>query len=283
MATTPANPAAAHKATDRKPQLVATLGLQVRTEKLCKICNSPFRGEIEDLLVLRQRGETMTDGVRPTEAWFLANSEGRWGMKLNKANIHTHFSKHFKVGNVTELAKSQRMDLNTRLQKMLQEEGIDAVAPETFLETVVSIAHQRVMADPAAVTVDQGMKAVAELTKRKHDEQTATLMTGLVGAVQAVAQAAGGREPETLVVEDAEVIEDGDTETPEQERGGELGRDEREGSDAEVGGGEEDAGHVPGHQEPPVPGLRLLDSGQERVSAPVPGNKGQAPTPRDVR
>jgi hypothetical protein len=209
---------------------------------------SPHRGEIEDLLVLRQRGETMKDGTRPTEKWFLETSGARWGMPLNKANIHTHFSKHFKPGNPLDAKKSEVQDARTKIETLIREKGLEIVPPEQFLELIVSVAHKRALADPASITVDQGMKAVAELTKRKHDEQTASLMAGLVGAVQTVAQGVTQRpEPEVLVVSEAEVVESG--EEPESDGGSGLGGEQGTGGDAALVPISRPPGELPGDQE----------------------------------
>ena len=260
-------------------QTVARLGIQVKTEPKCKICSNVNRGEIEDTLVIRARGETLADGVRPTLKWFSEYAPKKWGITINDYNIHTHMSKHFKIGSAIEVNASSKQVVTKKMEALLAAGDIEGVAPEVFLETVVAIAHAKVLADPSSVTLDQGMKAVAELTKRRHDEQTANLMQGLVGAVQK-SVLAGRPEPETIVVESVEEI---DAPEEEQNSGSEVGRGEGVPSPEPVDLGDESAQDVPSDQEPSVPGLRLSDPGREGLPALLPGNQGEAAELEDVQ
>lgn len=191
-------------------------GVQVRTEPRCKICQSPHRAEIEDILYLRSSGQLMESGIRPTTEWITQNAEALWGFKLNSNNLGTHFKGHFRPGTPDAQALAQR-DTRTAVGQQIADTGIERVSPEQFLESVIGIGMMTVRNDPTRVTVDHALKAVAELTKRKHDETTAKLMLALAGATgDAIGATAAaieriptpdGASPSDEVVE-AEVVED---------------------------------------------------------------------------
>ena len=159
------------------------LGVQIKTEMRCKICTSEHRSEIEDILAIRSAGGTLPDGTRPTEEWIFSVAEERWGFKLNRNNIGTHFRKHFKAGDPAAM-ESVAVDVRTKLEGLIRDAGIPHIAAEVFLEGLVGIGYQKMLADPSSVTIDQALKAVAELTKRKHEETTANLMVALGQSVQ---------------------------------------------------------------------------------------------------
>lgn len=202
-------------------QTTPKYGQQIRTEPSCKICQNPHRAEIEDILALRSMGKLMDNGIKPTEAWIRANAEALWGMKLYPGNMATHLKKHFRPGDV-QTEEIARKDTRTEMRDLLEEHGIPRVTADQLLEAIVGITYQKLLIDPSMVTVDQGLKAIAELTKRKHDDATADLMR-LLGEAQARAlgQAGStldkaieriphpnGSEPPDEI--EAEVVEDGD-------------------------------------------------------------------------
>lgn len=198
-----------------EPQTVATLGVAIQSHPACKICGSPHRGEIEDLLALRNRKACLPDGTRVTENYIFGIAQERWGFKLNGPNITSHFRKHFKMGDPEALALAER-DGKVELQKRVRGGEVDKVAPEEYLETIVGIAHAKAMADPNSVTIDHGLKAVAELTKRKVDESRDRLMHTLGGAVAAAvskipdppAKPIADVEAEAVEAVDAEVVDE---------------------------------------------------------------------------
>lgn len=182
-------------------------GVQVKTVDRCKICQSQHRAEIEDTVILGRRGELLDNGIRPTQKWMFENAERLWGITLNSANIHAHFKKdgHFLEGDPAQLAQASR-DVSTEMAQLIQGQGIDAVSVEKFLETVIALGYQRLLLDPGKVTVEHALKAVAELTKRKHDETTAKLMQVLAAGTEQALRRIGAPEPEPVI--EAEVVEE---------------------------------------------------------------------------
>ncbi len=179
-------------------------GTQMRTEPKCKICQNPHRAEIEDILYLRSAGLLMENGLRPTGDWITANSEKLWGVRLTNENYTTHFKKHFAVGAPSQDLVQQR-DVHTELRKMLDEHGIEAIAPDDFLQLVVSLGAHRIKLDPTKVTVDQALKAVDSLTRRKHDDAAAKLMQTLAESTGAAIRKIP--DPPATPPDDSEIVE----------------------------------------------------------------------------
>lgn len=191
-------------------------GAQTKTVDRCKICQCPHRAEIEDTIVIGRRGELLDNGIKPTQKWIQENAERLWGITVNASNIHAHFKKggHFVEGDPSELAQQQR-DVATELIQLVNSGDVEVPTVEKFLETIYALAYQRVLLDPSKISVQDGLKAVAELTKRKHDETTAKLMAALGAATE---QALRRVEPPGQVVE-AEVVQEI---PPPQEGGGDA-------------------------------------------------------------
>lgn len=150
--------------------------------------------------------ETLPDGTRPTENWITQESKALWGMQLNRANIYTHYTKHFRMGSPEEMERRTSGEVTQSLRELIEEHGLEAVnnvLPDVFLETVVGLGYENLKRNPT-VTVDQAIKAVDALTRRKHDEAQATLLSKLAGAV-------GKRQPQVVEAEVVEVDHGGGT------------------------------------------------------------------------
>lgn len=187
---------------ERKPQPKATRGVAIKTEPRCKICKSPWRGEIEDLLALQQQRGSLDDGTRVTLEYIQSVAEERWGMRLNDMNVRSHLKAHFATGDVA--AGVVQQDARGQLQAKSQAGEIARVSVDDYLEGIVDIAAAKARLDPNSVTIDHGLKAAAELTKRKADDARERLMTQVIaGRSKAL-----GLERENAVVVDAEVVEE---------------------------------------------------------------------------
>lgn len=153
----------------------------------------------------------MDNGVRPTEDWIRSNSEALWGVRLTGENITVHFKKHFAVhANGTQSTEMVNVHdtqaVHRQLREMLDAEGIESVSPEEFLQAVVAIGAHRIKLDPTKVTVDQALKAVDALTRRKHDESAAKLMQVLAESTGKALNKIPDAAPTADVI-DAEVVE----------------------------------------------------------------------------
>lgn len=228
-----------------KEQKVASLGMATKTHPQCKLCNSVYRGRIEDVLVIRSRGETLTDkmcdemktarGTKPTESWLFANSERLWGFKLNRNNIYGHFKNHFRTGDTRNLGEVVEQDVRTKLLQDIRENGIQPINPDDYLDTLIAIGAKKVELDPASVTPEMAMKAVDLKTKRKADEQTASLMGGLISGLNSALK----KVPDAVDGEasDAEVVDA----TPVTSGGSASGSGGGEGHPPALGAGDESA------------------------------------------
>ena len=160
----------------RPTQTESTLGVAVQTQPRCKICSSRHRGDIEDFLVMRHRG-TLYEGTAMTWDRFYAGSQEWWGFKLNKMNVKRHWDSHFKMGGGVE--KKQAEAKQALVDRSLAGD-VERVAVDDYLERVVDLAAMRAKLDPGSVTIDQGLKAAAELTKRKADDSRLRLMEQVI-------------------------------------------------------------------------------------------------------
>ena len=228
-----------------KTQKVASLGIATKTHPQCKVCNSPHRGRIEDVLVLRSRGETLPDpmakemkvklGTKPTETFIFNNSERLWGFKMNRNNIYGHFKNHFRTGDPRNLGEVVEQDVRTRLMQDIRENGIQPVNPDDYLDTIIAIGAKKVELDPASVTAEMAMKAVDLKTKRKADEQTASLMGGLIAGMNSALKKVPDAVSDEAV--DAEVVDA----TPVESGGSASGPGGGEGHPPALGAGDEAA------------------------------------------
>ena len=163
---------------ERKPQPKSTRGVAIKTEPRCKICKSPWRGEIEDLLAIQQQRGSLDDGTRVTLEYIRSIAEERWGMRLNDPNLQSHLSRHFATGDVATGVVQQ--DARMMLQEKSQSGEIEKVAVDDLLEEIVSIGAAKARLDPNSVTLDHALKAAAELTKRKADDSRQRLMEQVI-------------------------------------------------------------------------------------------------------
>lgn len=186
---------------ERRPQPKATRGYAIKTEPRCKICKSPWRGEIEDLLAIYSERGSLDDGTRVTGDWLKSVAPERWGMRLNDPNIQSHLQRHFQVGQKENSALQQ--DARMALQEQSQAGELARVTVDDYLEGIVDIAAAKARLDPNSVTIDHGLKAAAELTKRKADDARERLMEKVIAG----RSAALGLERENAEVVEAEVVE----------------------------------------------------------------------------
>lgn len=162
-------------------------GRQIKTEPLCKICSSPKRAEIEDLLALRSKKQSiLVDGVetRVTETYIFSIAVQEFGFRLNSANITSHFKKHFQMGDPVSLEASKKERVE-QLRERIESGEMERKTPEEFLDLLITLGFEKAELDPNSVTLDHALKAVAEKTKRKIDEGRDTLLQSLGRAVEA--------------------------------------------------------------------------------------------------
>lgn len=150
----------------------------------CKICNSEFREEIEELIAFGQLKLELTDPTqRPTMKWLQENAPAMWGMPLYPNTLTGHKKRHMQILKGTEVELVNIDAARTVLDKLERGEIMPATADE-YLGMVVTLGMEKLKANPGAISHDQVLKAIAELTKRKHDDHTADLMR-LLGESQA--------------------------------------------------------------------------------------------------
>lgn len=167
------------------------------------------------MIAIKQRRGNLDDGTKVTEAYICGIAQERWGFKLNSPNLQTHGQKHFKAGDPQVLA-TRMEDAKLDLQERSRKGEITKVPVDDYLERIVGIASAKAEADPNSVTIDHGLKAAAELTKRRQDDAMERQMmmagAGLARAL-GVAEKAIDRIPaadEMRDVVDAEVVPAGE-------------------------------------------------------------------------
>ena len=199
-----------------------TRGVQIKTEPRCKICSSPHRAEIEDLLCIRSdRATAWVEGKeqKVTAELLEEMAPRKWGITLNRVNMKRHLANHFRKGSPADMA-GIKFEGGGEVARQMNAGELVHVAADEALDEVIDIGMALIREKPEKVTVDHLLKAIGEKTKRKSDESRDKLLEGLgaaiaasAGATKAVAEKLPDPSPPPAiepVVVDAEVVPDGD-------------------------------------------------------------------------
>ena len=188
-------------------------GVQIKTQWNCKICQSPKRTQIEDVLAVWKAGDKLPNGIQPTLRWITDHAPELWDFALNQDNIKSHLKRHFQItGAAGALQTRQNADVEA-----IREAAVDIVpvAVDEGLQEIVNIGMATIRQQPERITPDHVLKAISELTRRKTNDRDALLMGALVEALSKPKQAApAGEVIEAEIV--AEIL-------PPEERDAESG------------------------------------------------------------
>lgn len=187
--------------------------LQTKTVASCKICSSDHRAEIEALLELRSLRKLDADGKR-VNAEYIYAAMREWGIENpNLENLKTHWRKHCEIVSNEEAEQVEQAlsELNAGMLELI--DGADGTVDGDLL-TIFKLGMKRIRGrvlrgeDPG-VSVDQAMKAAAELTKRSHNEAQRGLLEALGGGIMvALSQPHSPRQIEGAEVVEGEAVEE---------------------------------------------------------------------------
>jgi hypothetical protein len=186
-------------------------------EPRCKICSHPRRVEIDALL------EKRSQRIRDPETKKLLYSRDiviktllEWGItNPTPDNVDRHWQKHCEVVSDAE-ATSLQDALNAASQEMLDIINARDGSVEGDLHAIraMSMARLRQKAlrnEDVGVTVDMGLKATTELTRRASSEAARDLLSTLAGGISKALGGPGRKEiadaEVVLEIEAAEVVE----------------------------------------------------------------------------
>jgi len=176
--------------------------LATKTELKCKLCSHPLRDDIDALIEKRSKREINLAQLLEKLAGDLEVDNP------TKENVQTHLRKHCRI--VTEeeyAAEGQHAEaLKTRIAEICEKEfgsgWQDRILTNDEYLTFVRICSQwdmwlRVQSgEKTGATIDHGLKAVGEGTKRKHSEAEDAMKKGIGAALEAFAQQSIGRGPD---------------------------------------------------------------------------------------
>lgn len=181
--------------------------LPLKSEPKCKICSSPHRVELDDLLEIRsKRGDL--DGQRVNEAFVVEKMIGFGIPNPNSDNIRVHWRKHCRVIE-DEVVEQAQAALVVRLQEM-QENGVEVdINKDLDLMWAIGMTElqERIArGDRSGISPEMLLKIAAEKTRRSHNETQDKLMGVLAGGIAHAIS--GGKNVIELPkhVQDAEII-----------------------------------------------------------------------------
>lgn len=184
--------------------------LAIKTEPKCKLCQHPERAAIDALIEQRANREKDADGNQINLEYVLARLI-EWGVvNPNEDNIKIHWRRHCQ--RQTDQAVVAAIDAQLGAAQKLLEGGEHADVDDT-LRTILTLGRAdleaRVARGERVITVDHMLKAVAELTRRDHNQAQQDLLGALtmgigaaLGPAKPVKELAGAEVVEVEAVEE---------------------------------------------------------------------------------
>lgn len=177
-----------------------------KPEPRCSICRHPACGEISDLLVMRSRRQSLSDGTRVTAAWLVQVAPERWGNRFTEKSLSRHFARHLEpVATSAAVALKGEEAAIGDLATVLDQLDPAVATGRDLASGIVRAAALRLKRNPAGVSLDLGLKAAALLEKSAEMDRDGKLMGVLGGALSA---ALTPPKPPAAVVEAEIVAED---------------------------------------------------------------------------
>lgn len=167
--------------------------LATKTELKCKLCSHPERTEIDRLIELRSRRELNLEGL-------LAKMRELQVTNPTKENVTLHLRKHCQIVTEEEFEaqQKQKADLTTKVAEICEKEfgagWQDRILTNDEYLIFVRICSQYDLwlkvqnGEKTGATIDHGLKAVGEGTKRKSSEAEDEMKKGIGHALQAFAE-----------------------------------------------------------------------------------------------
>ena len=188
-----------------------------KTEPRCKICMHPKRLQIEQLLVMRARGERYgPEQKKVTYPYVIELAQELWGLRLTEENIENHEARHFQVKKAIKRAKERVANASDKLQKeavvaeILQEYGAEGAVDQIWAMGLRNIFED----DGASITVDHTLKALDMKLKRSQSAQLAEFVDITARAAKLGLDHFEKQNGTLVDVEEAEVEEEESGEVP---------------------------------------------------------------------
>lgn len=184
----------------------------IKSEARCKLCKSPARAEIDQLLLKRSLREKTDDGKPINLEYVLAMFAELGVVNPTEENVKGHWKNHCRTVAEAE-AEAQAEDFQEKYEQYLRGE-FDFEDVDDGLRFLWSmyVRDQKAKAakgEALGLTHDHAVKIADSMTKRKSAEATQELLGALGGAIAASAQRAIEGTPAALpeAAQDAEFTE----------------------------------------------------------------------------
>jgi len=198
--------------------------ITVKTVSRCKLCSSPHRAEIDAELEIRSNlnGKPDENGVVHNIEYVLKKFEQDFGVENPSArNVQNHWgnaSRHsYPASREEAIAASLEDDKLTTEQldivkRILPDWPAQTPTPEQILELQRALFPFAVIQNiksgkPLGITWDQVDRGINTATRRNSEEQAASLIGSLAGAIEESARTAGKAVDAVLKGDEQEVIE----------------------------------------------------------------------------
>ena len=210
--------------------------IALKTTTRCKICQSDRRGDIDRELELRStlNGQPDDKGIVHNLEYVQKRAK-EWGVEnLTLDNIRNHWgneTKHsYSVTDEDARAKEQEFSELTEQQleivkRLLPDWPDQTPTPEQILELQRALFPFAIIDNikkgkPLGITWDQVDRGINTATRRNSEEQAASLIGSLAGAIEESARTAGKAVDAVLQQTDEDDVIEGELVTPKEiERG----------------------------------------------------------------
>jgi hypothetical protein len=183
----------------------------LKHEPMCKLCRHPRRTEIDQLIELRaNRTRDPETGKLAYTMPVVIEKLAEWGVdNPNEDNVKNHWRKHCEmIKDGAAAAHGVAVVANTDDMLAILDKSDGTV--DGYLRSVIELNAGAIRAkilrgEAPGVTVDHALKAVAELTKRSHNEAQHNLMEALAGGIAHAID--GKKDPKQIPSGDYEIID----------------------------------------------------------------------------
>jgi len=198
--------------------------ITVKTVSRCKLCSSPHRAEIDRELEIRSNlnGKPDENGVVHNIEYVLKKFQEDYGVENPSArNVQNHWgnsSRHSYPASKEEAIASQlegdklTNDQLAIVKRILPDWPEQTPSPEQILELQRALFPFAVIQNiksgkPLGITWDQVDRGINTATRRNSEEQAASLIGSLAGAIEESARTAGKAVDAALGKPGDEIIE----------------------------------------------------------------------------
>lgn len=182
----------------------------------CKLCASEHREKINDLIAAQRSGDITREALfEQMEALGIKNP--------NLGNVKAHLGTSKKPGHIRLIPAAEKAVQDAAAQEVYEEYKAGTLKPpsaDEILDLQLSQYERELWrkieaGESIGFTHDHALKAIAEKTKRKHNEAQQEILGALTGGIMKAFERSDQRElppGEDPPVVDAEVVEEEDAE-----------------------------------------------------------------------